>query len=147
MEGVAVVEPPQQRGKGRPKVGGFVPGMNLGDELVERIERWMARQEVKHDRTAAIKTLLTRQLDAEERRSGKTYEALVPRTRERVKFKSLSTLAVRLGGTTYEVQPPAVNLDAPGQPVRFRVVVIKNGTRRMFDVHVPEAAVGGEVEQ
>lgn len=136
------MEAPQQRGKGRPKIGGYIPGMNLGDVLKERVERWAAEEGT--DRTDAIKTLLTRQLDAEDERrrpKGRTWEAVVPHTKERFRFRSLSALAVRLGGTTYEVQPQTTDLDALEGPVPFRVVVIKKGTRRVFRVHVPVAAV------
>jgi hypothetical protein len=115
--------------------------MNLGDELLKRVMRWAALNDT--NRSDAIRTLLTRQLDIEERRSaGRLFEA-VAEGGERYQFRSLSRLAVRLGGTTYEVRPPedADAQDATDARTRYRFVAIKRGGRRLFDVRVPLDAV------
>lgn len=140
MKGELVMQAPPPRGPGQPRVGGAIPGMNLGDELLKRVMRWAALNET--NRSDAIRTLLTRQLDAEERRSaGRSFEA-VAEDGERYQFRSLSKLALRLGGTTYEVRPEDVDApDAADTRTRYRFVAIKRGGRRLFDVRVPLDAV------
>lgn len=123
--------------KGRPVIGGAVPGLELGEVLKARVEQWAAENGV--GRAHAIRTLLTRALDAEDTPArGPIYVATVARTGERVHFRSLDLLARRLGGTTYDVRPAGSDADSS-----MRTVTIRKGTRRLFDVQVPGEVIGG----
>lgn len=129
------MEPPEQTKGGRPPIGGSIPGMELGEELKARVERRAAAHGV--NRTEAIRTLLTRALDWS---SGRVFVATVRHTGETYKFRSLDALARRTGGTTYEVQSVAANVDTDSsEPIR--IVTVKRGSRRIFDVEVPAEAV------
>lgn len=52
--------------RGRPTIGGAIPGQELGTELLERVEQWAA--EHGDNRANAVRILLGRALDAEDRR-------------------------------------------------------------------------------
>ena len=124
--------------RGRPAIPGPADPIKFG-EVRDRLDAWAAKHGMS--RAEAARVLVERALDAEDaRRGGRLFEAYLPRTNERLRFRSLRSLVKRVGGDDYVVEPVDPT-DAEHRTIIVYRLRGESDRQRVTSAIVPAAAV------